>query len=101
MLRALGHSVDLAASGEGLDKFRQEKCDLVVTDRAMPDMNGDQLADAIKELVSDQPVIMLTGLGNMMGTDEKPQGVDLVLGKPVTMDMLRQALLNIKPQEAL
>jgi len=72
-----------------------------VTDRAMPDMNGDQLADAIKELVSDQPVIMLTGLGNMMGTDEKPQGVDLVLGKPVTMDMLRQALLNIQPQEAL
>lgn len=102
MLRALGHSVDLAASGgEGLDKFRQEKCDLVLTDRAMPDMNGDQLADAIKELVSDQPVIMLTGLGNMMGTDEKPQGVDLVLGKPVTMDMLRQALLNIQPQAAL
>jgi hypothetical protein len=24
-----------------------------------------------------------------------------VLGKPVTMDMLRQALLNIQPQEAL
>ena len=46
-------------------------------------------------------MIMLTGLGNMMRTDEKPQGVDLVLGKPVTMDMLRQALLNIQPQEAL
>ena len=46
-------------------------------------------------------MIMLTGLGNMMGTDEKPQGVDLVLGKPVTMNMLRQALLNIQPQEAL
>ena len=37
----------------------------------------------------------------MTGTDEKPQGVDLVLGKPVTVDMLRQALLNIQPQEAL
>ena len=71
MLRALGHSVELAASGgEGLEKFREEKYDLVVTDRAIPDMNGDQLAVAIKELVSDQPVIMLTGLGNMMGTDE-------------------------------
>ena len=102
MLRALGHSVDLAASGgEGLDKFQQEKCDLLVTDRAMPDMNRDQLADSIKELVSDQPVIMLTGLGNMVGTDEKPQGVDLVLGKLVTLDMLRQSLLNIQPQAAL
>jgi signal transduction histidine kinase/ActR/RegA family two-component response regulator len=102
MLRALGHSVELAASGgEGLEKFREEKYDLVVTDRAMPDMNGDQLADAIKEITSHQPVIMLTGLGNMMGTDEKPQGVDLVLGKPVTMDMLRQALLNIQPQDVI
>ena len=102
MLRALGHSVELAASGgEGLEKFREEKYDLVVTDRAMHDINGDQLAVAVKELVSDQPVIMLTGLGNMMGTDERPRGVDLVLGKPVTMDMLRQALLNIQPQEAL
>jgi CheY-like chemotaxis protein len=90
-----------ASGGEGLNKFRQEKFDLVVTDRAMPDINRDQLADAIKELASDQPVIMLTGLGNMIGTDEKPQDVDLVLGKPVTMDMLRQALLNIQPQEAL
>ena len=26
-----------------------------------------------------------------------PQGVDLVLGKPVTMSVLRQALLNIGP----
>jgi len=67
----------------------------------MPDMNGDQLADAIKELVSDQSVIILTGLGNMMGTYEKPQGVNLVLGKPVTMDMLRQSLLNIQPQEVV
>jgi hypothetical protein len=37
----------------------------------------------------------------MTGTDEKPQGVDLVLGKPVTTNMLRQALLNILTQEAL
>ena len=44
---------------------------------------------------------MLTGLGNMIGTAEKPQDVNLVLDKLVTMDMLRQALLNIQPQEAL
>ena len=73
----------------------------MVTDRDMPDMNGDQLADAIKGLVSDQPVIMLTELGNMMGADGTPHGVGLVLGKPVTMDRLRQTLRNIQTQEAL
>ena len=102
MLRALGHSVELADSGsDGLEKFWEEKYGLMVTDRAMPDINGDQLTDSIKGLVSDQPVIMLTEMGNMMGTDETPQGVGLVLGKPVTMDRFRQALLNIQTQEAL
>ena len=80
-----------------MEKFREGNYDLVVTDRAMPDMNGDQMASAIKELASSQRVIMLTGLGDMMGTVDTPQGVDLVLGKPVTMSVLRQALLNIGP----
>ena len=98
MLRALGHTVDLATGGiQGLEKFREGNYDLVVTDRAMPDMNGDQMASAIKDLASSQRVIMLTGLGDMMGTVDTPQGVDLVLGKPVTMSVLRQALLNIGP----
>jgi FixJ family two-component response regulator len=63
----------------------------------MPDMNGDQMTSAMKELSASQRVIMLTGLGDMMGTVDTPQGVDLVLGKPVTMSILRQALLNIGP----
>ena len=98
MLRTLGHTVDLATGGiQGLEKFREGNYDLVVTDRAMPDMNGDQMTPAIKELSASQRVIMLTGLGDMMGTVDTPQGVDLVLGKPVTMSILRQALLNIGP----
>ena len=58
----------------------------------MPEMNGDQLADAIKGLVSDQRVIMVTGSGDLM---DRPQGVDLVLFKPVPIDTLRQALLKM------
>ena len=67
LLRAMGHSIDLATDGhQALEKFRVEKYDLVVTDRAMPDMNGDQLAGAIKALVPEQLVIMLTGFGEIM-----------------------------------
>ncbi len=93
-LRNDGHTVVTAADGEqGLKKFQSEDFDLVLTDRAMPVMNGNQLAAAIKETSPTTPVIMLTGFGDIMAvTDETPAGIDLVLGKPVTMEGLRQAL---------
>ena len=75
-----------------LETFRAGKYDLVITDRGMPDMNGDQFAAAIKELVTHQRVIMLTGFGHIMaGTGDRPPSVDLVLNKPVTMATLRRA----------
>ena len=96
-LCSFGHTVDNATNGrEGLEKFRSGNYDLVVTDRAMPEMNGDQLAAAIKELAPDKQVIMMTGFGDIMeGTGEKPPGVDLVLSKPVPLADLREALLDL------
>ena len=66
-LRCDGHSVATAESGrEALEKFRHNFFDLVVLDRAMPDMSGDQTARFIKESKQDTPVIMLTGFGNLV-----------------------------------
>ena len=97
MMQALGHTVDHASNGrEGLEKVRANTYDVVMTDRAMPDMNGDQLAAAIKNLDSDQRVIMMTGFGTMMeDTSEKPPGVDLVISKPITLAGLREALRSL------
>ena len=65
----------------------------MVVDRAMPDMNGDQVATAIRSVDPKVPVIMLTGFGGMMkDANEKPAAVDLVVGKPVTIGDLREAL---------
>jgi PAS domain S-box-containing protein len=89
-----GHVVEVAANGqEGLDKFRQSRFDLVILDRAMPDMSGDQVGAAIKHSSPNLPVIMLTGFGSMMeAVNEKPVGIDFVISKPVTIDSLRQAI---------
>jgi len=89
-----GHSVELAVNGkDGLDKFRKGRFDVVILDRAMPDMSGDQVGSAIKSSSPNLPVIMLTGFGAMMeASDEKPAGVDFVVSKPVTIDNLRQAV---------
>lgn len=95
-LKADGHNVESAASGaEGLEKFAKGNFDMVVLDRAMPGMNGDQLAGGIKSVNPNVPIIMLTGFGSMMmAADEKPSGVDLIVGKPVTIDGLRGALVK-------
>jgi CheY-like chemotaxis protein len=92
-----GHAVETAANGrEALEKFHPEQFDLVVTDRAMPDMNGDQLAAAIKKMTPNKPVILLTGFGELMlATGEHLQAVDLILSKPVTLLALRRAIAQV------
>jgi CheY-like chemotaxis protein len=94
-----GHAVETATNGRhALDRFRAGRYDLVVTDRAMPEMGGDELAAAIRRLSFDEPVIMLTGFGDLMlAADERPLGVDLVLSKPVTPAALRQAVARVAP----
>ena len=57
------YQVVLAASGrEGLDLVASEKPDLVVLDVVMPDMNGFQVLEMLKnnETTAHIPVVMLT-----------------------------------------
>ena len=91
------HAVTVAVNGrDGLEKFREGDFDIVLTDRAMPEMNGDELALKIRELKPRQPVVLLTGFGELMArTGEKPPGVDLVVGKPFTLSSLRDALASV------
>lgn len=92
-----GHTVESAADGRaGLAQFRVGAFDLVLTDRALPELSGDQVAAAIRQLEPDLPVIMVTGFGDLMSQDgERPEGVDLVVSKPVTLSALRQAIAQV------
>src|SRR5206468_8952697 len=61
-LKTQGHTVETANNGrEGLERFASGRFELVVTDRAMPEMGGDQLAATIEREQPEIPVIMLTG----------------------------------------
>ena len=96
-LRADGHTVETAADGrEGLERYCAGSFDLVVTDRAMPEMNGDQLAEAIRKERRAAYIIMLTGYGDSFRADKEfPNGVDFVLNKPIRRKELRQALVAV------
>jgi signal transduction histidine kinase len=96
-LREDNHIIQTASNGrEGLETYKAGTFDLVLTDRAMPEVNGDVLAAEIKKINPRQPVILLTGFGDLMsGAGEKPEGVDLVVGKPFTLSSLRQAMWKV------
>lgn len=89
-----GHVVDVAVNGrEALDRFREGDYDIVLSDRAMPEMNGDQLAVEVKKLKPNVPVILLTGFGDEMNArGDLPAGVDTVVAKPFTVAILREVL---------
>jgi len=94
-----GHTVTSATSGiMALTQVRGKKFDLVITDRAMPEMNGEQLAIGIHKLAPELPVILLTGFGDLMKANgEMPPDIQLILSKPVTQAALRDALAKVFP----
>jgi CheY-like chemotaxis protein len=96
-LEADGHTAMLAADGrEGLQTFEAGRFDLVILDRAMPGMSGDELATAIKARSPATPVIMLTGFSpTMAGQADPPAAVDKIITKPLTRAALRRAVAEI------
>jgi DNA-binding response OmpR family regulator len=93
-----GYLVELAVNGkDGLEKFAAGQFDIVLTDRSMPEMEGDELAREVKKINPDVPVVLLTGFGDIMAvTGEKPAGVDVVMSKPFTMAGLQNTLANFR-----
>ncbi|HEF9872683.1 TPA: response regulator, partial [Campylobacter coli] len=45
---------------EGLKKFKKFKPDLIITDIAMPIMDGLDMAKEIKEIANDVPIVVLS-----------------------------------------
>jgi CheY-like chemotaxis protein len=89
--RTHGYLVSEANSGkEALEHIEEEKVDAVLTDYAMPEMNGIELLQNIRETNSDIPVVIMTAYGDEElvikamqyrcdGFIHKPFGVDELL----------------------
>jgi signal transduction histidine kinase/ActR/RegA family two-component response regulator len=102
ILEADGHAVSEASGGQaGIDVFRQaiqrgETFSAVVTDLGMPYVDGRRVASAVKEAAPAMPVILLTGWGQrLISDDDIPPHVDRVLSKPPKPRELRQMLADL------
>jgi len=84
LLRVLGFEVVEADGGRaGLARLAEAPVDLVLTDLGMPDMNGWEVARAVKARSSRVPVVLVTGWGEdgpVPGADHSL--VAAVLSKP-------------------
>ena len=84
------HTVVSAEDGcAALEKFRHDQFDLVITDRVMPRMDGDQLASAIHKIKPSEPIILMTGY-----TEPKPLSSDIhfLIQKPFSQRSIREAI---------
>ena len=81
---------------EGLELFKTHHPDIVITDIAMPKMDGLQMARAIKSIDDLVPIIMTTGYSQEKFFIESIEiGVDAYLPKPVDSDLLFKTLERI------
>lgn len=94
LLQVDEHQVTEAVNGkEALELFRHQPFDLVITDYAMPELRGNELAAIIKQEAPHQPILMITAYSLEIG-EHKPS-VDAVLNKPFSFIDLRTTISKL------
>lgn len=82
MLEEEGYSVDDCDTPEcALLAFRSNRYDLVITDYRMPGMNGAELIATLRQAGAQMPIILLSGLVDVIGLNESNTGADAVISK--------------------
>ena len=100
LLRIAGYEVITAADGqEGLDLFRLQPVDLVITDVLMPRMDGAETIAALRRLRPGLKVIATYGGGRVSGTNPvataQRLGADRLLAKPFTAEEINAAIVDV------
>ena len=93
-LRALGMDVTAAIGGrQGLDRFDELRPEIVFSDLGMPDLNGWDLALAIKSRCPETQVVLVTGWGTQIEPGSaRARGVDFIMPKPFGLDDVERIL---------
>jgi CheY-like chemotaxis protein len=94
LLRIDRHTVVSAVNGkQALALFTQQSFDLVIVDYAMPEMQGNELAQNIRLLAPTQPILMVTAYFEKVVDSHIP--VDAILSKPYGIDDLRREIAKL------
>ncbi|MBD3170651.1 MAG: response regulator [candidate division Zixibacteria bacterium] len=90
MLTYTGHTVTTAYGGqEGIDKFHKEPFDMVFTDLGMPEVTGWDVAQEVKSVDENMPVVLISGWGAQLEDDVlENSSIDFVVAKPFHLDKI-------------
>ncbi len=91
---------------EGLEQFRQHRPEVVITDIVMPLMDGLKMAEGIKAIDNDIPVIVTTAFNDQdFFLNAIEVGIDHYVLKPIHLDSLldaiRKAAKNVFQQRVI
>jgi CheY-like chemotaxis protein len=96
LLTRMGHEVRVANDGtSALAAFGEQEFDLVLSDIAMPDMSGYELAGKLRAMPGHERLVLVALTGYGSDNDSRralDAGFDHHLVKPVGVDNLMQAL---------
>lgn len=90
-LRDAGYVVQSASDGEeGLDRIRAVRPDLVISDVMMPNMDGVQVFESLKEHLraAGIPIIIMTALNRKAWFSDLEAEGAVILQKPFDVDYL-------------
>jgi CheY-like chemotaxis protein len=76
--------VACGSSTTALHELRSSRFDLLITDFRMPEMNGIELISRLRTFNRDLPVILVSGIADVLGLDEQNTGADIVISKSAT-----------------
>ena len=91
VLNKLGFEVNTASDGaEAIEKLKQHRYQLIITDLSMPGVNGYELIKWIRENNSMVPIIVMSGEGEI----DKADSYDLMkfIKKPFTLTELNSII---------
>lgn len=94
VLERMAYQSQVASSGSaGLEMFKKDGFDLVITDLGMPDVSGWDVSKAVKERKPNVPVVVITGWGVDPDPNKlKESRVDLIIHKPFQIDELEKII---------
>jgi PAS domain S-box-containing protein len=102
MIAALGYEpVGFTSSAAALDTFRAapERFNAVLSDEAMPDMTGSELAREIRAIRPDIPIVLMSGfVSPALSARARDAGVAEVLAKPLVAREIARRLADVLRQ---
>jgi CheY-like chemotaxis protein len=100
ILRRAGYEVESAVDGKsGLEIFRRQGFDLLITDLLMPERDGLETIMALRRGRSPLKIMVISGCGQTLGGEylkiAQHLGADLTLAKPFTRVELLSAVSKL------